>query len=321
MTLFLLAVLRLTFLGDVMLAFHPASLADREGPASPWRCLRPFLDSAVVVINLEAPFTREEQPMIPDKAFLFRVDPRYVRVLVAGGVRVAATANNHVMDFGVAGLRETHRTLERAGIAHVGTGMSARAARRAVILDTLGERVAFLAYSLTFPEDYWAGQDRPGTAFGHERWIRNDIRQARKEASFVVVMFHWGRERWPAPRPYQIALAHAAVEAGADLVIGHHPHVIQPVEVYRGRAIFYSLGNGLFGSTSPRPQGVLVHLTLGPDSARFEVVPLEVRPPYGGLPPHPLPEPYRTHDLMFLLEGISWTPTRAGGAFSLPRGR
>ena len=319
MTFFLLAVLRFSFLGDVMLAFHPAFLADREGPDSPWRCLRAFLDSSVVVINLEAPFTRVEVPMIPDKAFLFRVDPRYVRVLMAGGVRVAATANNHIMDYGVRGLQETHRTLDQAGIAHVGTGMDIRAARRAVVLDTLGERVVFLAYSLTFPEEYWAGQNRPGTAFGHARWIREDVRNARKEASFVVVMFHWGRERWPAPRPYQIALAHAAVEAGADLVIGHHPHVVQPVEIYRDRAIFYSLGNGLFGSSSPKPQGILVRMSLVPDSVRFEVIPLEVRPPYGGLPPRVLPDPYRTHDLEFMLENIPWTPIPSGGAFSLPR--
>ena len=317
--IFLIAVLRLAFLGDVMLAFHPASLADREGPASPWRCLRPLLDSSVVVINLEAPFTRVEVPMMPDKTFLFRVDPRHVRVLVAGGVRVAATANNHIMDYGVAGLEETHRVLRRAGLAPVGTGEDLQAARRAVVLDTLGERVAFLAYSLTFPKAYWAGRNRPGTAFGHERWIREDVRKARREASFVVVMFHWGRERWPAPRPYQIALAHAAVEAGADLVIGHHPHVVQPVEIYRDRAIFYSLGNGLFGSSSVKPQGALVRVRLDADSVHFEVVPLEVRPPYGGLPPRVLPEPYRTHDLAFMLSEIPWKSTPSGGAFSLPR--
>ena len=315
----LLVALRLTFLGDVMLAFHPARVVDERGPRFVWRCLKPFLDSSLVVINLEAPFTRADSPMMPDKTFLFRVDPRYVRVLVAGGVRVAATANNHIMDYGVAGLQETHRVLAQAGIAFVGTGRNARAARRAVILDTLGERVAFLAYSLTFPKAYWAGRNRPGTAFGHARWIREDVRKARKEASFVVVMFHWGRERWPAPRPYQIALAHAAVEAGADLVIGHHPHVIQPVEVYRGRAIFYSLGNGLFGSSSVKPQGALVRVNLSADSVRFEVIPLEVRPPYGGLPPRVLPEPYRTHDLAFMLEEIPWRPTPSGGAFSLPR--
>jgi len=287
--------LRLTFLGDVMLAYHPAQMADEGGPQIVWRCLKPFLDSSLVVINLEAPFTRAENPMIPDKTFLFRVDPRYVRVLVAGGVRVAATANNHIMDYGVEGLQETHRVLAEAGIAFVGTGMNAHAARRAAVLDTLGERVAFLAYSLTLPEAYWATDHRPGTAFGHEQWIREDVQKVRKEASFVVVMFHWGRERWPAPQPYQITLAHAAVEAGADLVIGHHPHVIQPVEIYRGRAIFYSLGNALFGSSSVVPQGALVQVNLSADSVHFEVV-----PPRGATPiwrassptsPRALPEP------------------------------
>lgn len=321
MSLLFFSLLRLAFLGDVMLAFHPTWLMEKAGPEALWRCLRPAVESSVVVANLEAPFTRVSTPLIPDKTFLFRVDPQAVRVLGAGRVRVVSTANNHIMDFGVEGLLETHRILETMGIAHVGTGRNTGEARRAVFLDTLGERVAFLAYSLTFPEAYWASRTRAGTAFGHASWVREDVQQVRKKATLVVVIFHWGRERWHAPRPYQVSLAHAAVDAGADVVIGHHPHVIQPVEIYKNRAIFYSLGNGMFGSSSVKPQGTLVEMEVMPDSFRFEVIPLEVRPPYGGTAPRPLPEPYRTHDLSFMLETVPHVRTDLGGVFSLPRRR
>lgn len=313
--------LKLVFLGDVMLAFHPQQFVDQYGDTALWRCLRPFIDSSVVIANLEAPLTLHDEPMIPSKTFLFRVPPRYVSTLQAGNIRLVTTANNHILDFGVPGLWETHTVLRKAGIAYVGTGENSTDARKGWILDTLGERIAFLAYSLTFPQAYWATPDHPGTAFGHARWIREDIQKMRQQgATFVVVLFHWGRERWVAPRPYQQHVAHQAIESGADLVVGHHPHVLQPVEIYHGKTITYSLGNGIFGSSSPKPQGALLLLDLQPDRLTYEIVPLEVRPSFGGLPPHPLPSPHREYDINFMLQNIpSWEMTPEGGRWTLSR--
>ncbi len=321
MWFWVLVGLKLAFLGDVMLAFHPATFVDRHGSRALWRCLRTYVDSAVVVVNLEAPFTLHDRPMLPEKTFLFRVHPRYVDVLRAGGVRVVTTANNHILDFGYPGLEETHRVLHRAGIGIAGTGNTVREARRGWVLDTLGERIAFLAYSLTFPEAYWATPRRPGTAFGHAAWIREDVARMRREgATFVVVLFHWGRERWVAPRPYQEELARVAIRAGADLVVGHHPHVVQPVVLEQGKPVVYSLGNGIFGSASPRPQGALLVVDLQPGEVTYHLIPLEVRPSFGGLPPRPLPSPHREYDLAFMLQGIpNWERTPEGGMWRVDR--
>jgi len=111
-------------------------------------------------------------------------------------------------------------------------------------------RVAFLAYSLVFPEEFWAGPEKPGTAFGHERYVRADVAAARRRADVVVVSFHWGREGQTGLRDYQTLLAHAAIDSGASVVLGHHPHVLQGVERYKDGVIVYSLGNFAFGSYS-----------------------------------------------------------------------
>ncbi|MCF6192294.1 MAG: CapA family protein, partial [Candidatus Hydrothermae bacterium] len=190
--------------------------------------------------------------------------------------------------------------------------------RRPMYLQVNGYRVGILAYSLTYPERYWAGPRKGGTAFGHLRWIQKDITKTRQMADFVVVIFHWGRERWPILRPYQRTLAHTAIDAGADLGVGHHPHVLQPVERYHGHTVVYSLGNLLFGSSSLRPEGAVLLVRLESDSVRYRYIPLEVRPPRGGTQPYPLPEPYRTLTLKDMLPEKGWRRIPLGAEWTAP---
>ncbi len=301
-----------------MLAYHPLQMVQQHGENAPWACLITLADSIRWVVNLEAPLTTHARPWIPEKPFVFQVDPRWSSLLSHWRVTGVTVANNHILDYGWEGWKETRTALQKTGIPWVGLGDHIRDARRPLFLQVDGYRVGILAYSLTYPERYWAGPRKGGTAFGHLRWIQKDITKTREKADFVVVIFHWGRERWPILRPYQRTLAHAAIDAGADLVVGHHPHVLQPVERYHGHTVVYSLGNLLFGSSSLRPEGAVLLMRLEPDSVRFRYIPLEVRPPRGGTQPYPLPEPYRTLTLQEMLPRGIWSRIPFGAEWTEP---
>lgn len=204
----------------------------------------------IAMANLEGPLTHEGTPA-PDKRFLFRSPPDKVAcALKQAGFDVVTLANNHTLDYGTVGLTHTIEALDKYGIAHVGAGDDLAHARRAHILERKGKRIAVLGYSLTFPEEFWADINKPGTAFGHRKHIMADIAAAREQADIVVVNFHWGQESKTELRPYQIGLGRDAINAGAQLVVGHHPHILQAVERYKDGVILYSLGNFAFGSYS-----------------------------------------------------------------------
>lgn len=245
------AVVQIVAVGDIMLGGTAAPELARFGYDYPFARVRDLLRRADVVFgNLEGPLTNRGTPAV--KQYVFRSPPQYVApALARAGFNAVSLANNHSMDYGVDGLRDTIAALTEAGIRHAGAGEDLAAAHQPAIITVGGVRVAVLAYSLTFPEEFWADDTRPGTAFGHEYQVRADVAAAKKRADIVLVSFHWGREGTVEPRDYQRKLGHAAIEAGAAVVVGHHPHLLQGVERYRGGVILYSLGNFVFGSYSP----------------------------------------------------------------------
>lgn len=220
-------------------------------PGYPWAGTKAVLQSATLLFgNQESPFTGRGSVYVPKK-WLLRSDPRTVRSLVAAGFDLVTLANNHMLDYGPLGLEDTLFTLRQARIAHAGAGMNQAAARKAVVLTgNDGRRFAFLAYSQTFPAEFWATASRPGTAHGDPAIFTADIQKAKAVADEVIVAFHWGEELKTAPLAYQKDFAHWCIDAGAALVVGHHPHVLQGLEVYHGGLIAYSLGNFLFASYS-----------------------------------------------------------------------
>lgn len=237
--------------GDIMLGGTAAPELARFGYDYPFERVVGVLRRGDVVFgNLEGPLTK--RGAAAGKQYVFHSPPQLVApALARAGFNVLSLANNHSMDYGLEGLRDTVRALTQAGIRHAGAGDNLAAARQPAIIDVTGARVAVLAYSLTFPEEFWAGPDRPGTAFGHEHQVRADVAAARRNADIVLVSFHWGREGIAEPRDYQITLGRAAIDAGAAAVLGHHPHRLQGVARYRDGVILYSLGNFVFGSYSP----------------------------------------------------------------------
>lgn len=245
------AELRISAVGDIMLGGTMGPVLLTEGYDHPFVQVRKFLqDSHIVFGNLEGPLT-DRGEAVPGKKYVFRSPPeKVIPALQAAGFTVFSLANNHILDYGVEGLEQTVEVLKAAGIHNAGAGRNLREARQPALVRAGGRTVAFLAYSLTFPESFFAESDKPGTAFGHEHHVRVDVAQARRQADVVIVSFHWGREAETTLRDYQPRLGRAAIDAGASAVLGHHPHILQGIERYKHGVILYSLGNFTFGSYS-----------------------------------------------------------------------
>ncbi|GIV00220.1 MAG: hypothetical protein KatS3mg014_1835 [Actinomycetota bacterium] len=202
-----------------------------------------FREDDLTVINLECPPTTVVAPAA--KAYVFRCDPAALPAARRAGVEVANLANNHAFDQGSEGLLDAVSNLRAAGIVAIGAGRSERGADAPRYVDVGGWRIGLVGVGeVISSEAQVAVGDRPGTAVGHDfpRALRA-IRQAARSADLVVVVIHWGVELDTEPRAYQVAEAHRMIRAGADAIFGHHAHRLQPMEVYRGRPIFYGLGN------------------------------------------------------------------------------
>jgi len=274
------AEVRIAAVGDIMLGGTGTPEFEKFGYDYPFEKTRALLKQSHIVFgNLEGPLTHTEHEAVAKK-YRYRSPPEKVAPALANaGFRVVSLANNHAMDQGAEGLKHTMDALDLVGIKHAGAGMNLAEARKPAILEAHGARVAFLAYTLTFPEEFWATPDRPGSPFGHEAQVRADIAQAKQQADIVLVSFHWGQEGKTELRDYQKQLGRAAIDAGAGAVIGHHPHVLQGVERYRDGVILYSLGNFAFGTYGPEAfASALAELTFRDRKlAEVRLHPLNVR--------------------------------------------
>ena len=263
--------------GDIMLGGGGTAVLAVRGADYPFLSTSTLLKNADLTIgNLEAPLTRGGTEF-RDKRFRFRATPHLAPALKRAGLSVVTLANNHILDFGAKGLADTLFHLSSADIAYAGAGMNLAEARRPAIATAKGKTVGVLAYSLTLPSEFFAAPGRAGTAPGYLRHVCDDIGKLRGAVDHVVVSFHWGGELLATPRAYQVAMARAAVEAGADVIIGHHPHVLQGIERDKGGLILYSLGNFAFATPSTRSdRSVIALITLGRGVEELELVPLNV---------------------------------------------
>jgi len=263
--------------GDIMLAGSGENIYRKNGYDYPFDATRNTLKQGDLVIgNLETPITSSGVEF-KEKKFRFKADPKAALALRNAGFTHLSLANNHILDYGEDGLRQTLAALDTNSIIYSGAGMDLAAARKAEIVAINGVKVAFLSYSLTHPKEFFAGAETAGTAPGYLQFFTADIKQAKKNADCVIVSFHWGEEGLEKPKPYQITTAHKAVDAGADIVIGHHPHVLQGVERYKDGVIFYSLGNFAFGSISKSSDvSMIARITFDGSVKEVEILPLNV---------------------------------------------
>jgi poly-gamma-glutamate capsule biosynthesis protein CapA/YwtB (metallophosphatase superfamily) len=232
----------------------------------------------LTMVNLECPVTDIVDP--EPKAFTFRCDPQALPAARRAGVDVMSQANNHAYDQGPAGLTDSLEAIRAAGLVSVGAGSDEAEALRAATFEVDGWTVAVIGIDqILDPIDQVAGPDKPGTAVGHDfRLALRAVRDATASSDLVVVMIHWGVELEVRPRPYQIRQAHRMVDAGADVIFGAHPHVMQPLETYRGRPIFYSLGNFVWPRISEAASATaLAEVVITPDgSIRARMLPIEI---------------------------------------------
>jgi len=241
-------VATLAFVGDVLLGYGMVeTLIDRHGVHYPWDNVRSILTSAdYAMANLECAISTRGQPQ-PRKEWTFRGKPETLEGLRSGGIDVVSLANNHTLDYGTDAFLDTLEHLDRYGVARVGGGRNLAEALRPHIWEKDGLKVGFLAATAIYPGGWEATGTRPGLLVTHyESQVMKAIRDLRETVDVVVVGVHWGVERDPMPDAYQRRYGRALVDNGAHLVIGHHPHVLQGIEVYRGALIAYSLGNFVF---------------------------------------------------------------------------
>lgn len=213
----------------------------------PFLKIRDYLKSADLVFgNLETPIIQGAE--IPNFEMIFRSNPGTEQALKRAGFSILSLANNHTPNFGKKGLTDTFNYLENAGIKYIGAGRNKQEANQPIYIEKNGIKFAFFAYNDVdvVPTSYEASDDHAGTAFMRIDKMTEAVKEAKQKSDFVIVSMHSGTEYADRPNDSQVNFAHAAIDAEADLIIGHHPHVVQTLEKYKGKFIFYSLGNFVF---------------------------------------------------------------------------
>lgn len=265
----------LAFAGDVLLSDHVLNAYRTGGGITGvvGESLLQEADSAdLFMVNQEFPFSSRGTPA-PDKQFTFRLPPEKVSLLQEMGIGLVTLANNHALDFGRDALLDTCAALEGAGIPYVGAGENLERAKALYRQQIGGWKVGFLGATRVIPVADWAATgSSPGMLSTYDPSVLlEEIRKAKEICDYLVVYVHWGKERESQPEEYQRQLGRQYLEAGADLVIGSHPHVLQGIEYDQGKPIVYSLGNFVFGSSIPRT--VLLKAFWDGKETRLKVVP------------------------------------------------
>jgi len=196
-----------------------------------------LLSNDLVVANLEGPITDNKSISVGTAVgsadnYFFTFDPSVAKTLFENNMRLVDLGNNHILNFGQAGLDSTEKYLSEAGVDYFGS----RAPLKSKIENIHGVNIAFVSYN-EFSDD--SAEDEQNTTV-------EEIKKAKASADIVIVFCHWGVEYALNPTDGQKELAHQFIDEGADLVIGSHPHVIEPMEIYNGKRIYYSLGNFIF---------------------------------------------------------------------------
>jgi len=237
----------LVFGGDVMLSREIGNIMRRNNDYTYfWKDIKSlFADSDIAFVNFENPVSDRGQNV--GSIYSFRAEPKSLEGLTYAGIDVASFANNHVWDWGREAFLQSFDLLTQNGIEYVGAGKNFTESHTAKIIERNGVKVAYLGYTNLLPYSLRQVDSVPSVAGIDVGQIEKDIQKARDEGAHIVVTsFHFGEEYETKHNQYQEQIAHAAIDAGADLVIGHHPHVVQEVEKYNNGIIAYSLGNLIF---------------------------------------------------------------------------
>ncbi len=267
----------LTFGGDVMLARHVQTLQEKSGSfVTAWENIADvFRQADIAVVNLESPFSSTAP--YPTEGFIFKAKPSNINGLKFAGIDIVTLANNHFGNAGITGAEFTFNHLADNNIQYVGAGNTAQEAYSGKIIEKNGIKIGFIAQS--YNAGFGAGVNNPGVAILDINKLKSNIKELKQDADVVVAMLHGGIEYVRYPNDDQELFARSAIDAGADLVIMQHPHWIQNIERYKGRYIFYSLGNLIFDQNWSREtsEGLVVKVKVTKnDIESFELLPIVI---------------------------------------------
>lgn len=257
----------LLFTGDIMLdrgvEFY---ITQRNDWKLPFRLIADTLQKADLVLgNLESIISDKGQNV--GSIYSFRADPKTLEGLTFAGFDILSVTNNHSLDWGMDALRDSMNRLKEIGIIPIGAGETKAEAYSPTIIEVKGAKIGFLAYTAQGSLLWEATETNSGVAWVEETNLQDITQQitlARKQADIVIVSVHFGEEYQTQPNETQKLIAQSAIDAGANVVVGHHPHVIQPVEQYKQGWIAYSLGNFVFdqGFSPETMEGLLLEVKI-----------------------------------------------------------
>ena len=258
----------LIFGGDIMLSRTVnAQMEKYQSYTWPLQKIAPlFQEADIAIANLESPFLFTKDYQVPTGSFAFKANPKSVAALSLAGFDVLSLANNHILNQGVKGLSDTIKILNDASIKYIGTRD-----HNLVIKESQGIKFAFLSYTYN---------DSTSIANMSDDSVKTDIAAAKKQADIVIVLMHAGTEYSRKPNNQQIDFAHLAINSGADLVVGSHPHWPQTIETYQGKTIIYSLGNLVFDQmwSKDTSVGLLAKVYFnGKEQTNIEYIPINIK--------------------------------------------
>lgn len=266
--------------GDVNFGNGVTPYISSGGLDYPLGAARGTLESSdLAFVNLECCISSGGRP-VPGKEFCFRGPADTAECLALGGVDVVSLSNNHAKDYGDQALLDTMDNLQKRCVVWCGAGENIEEAYAPAVMDVRGRKVAFLAFTSVVPYGWPATSSSCGCATTYDRdMVSEAIKEASRANDVVVASFHWGIELQTSPNGDQRALAHLAIDSGADLVLGHHPHVVQGFELYRDGFIAYSLGNFVFSPPRRISSMTLAVVALLGDQGfvQAEIVPMAIR--------------------------------------------
>ncbi len=270
--------LTLIFIGDVMFERGvKAKILKNNDFKFPFLKVAEFLNSADITFgNLEGPVSKRGKSQ--GSVYSFRFDPRVMEGIKFAGFDVMSVANNHIMDYGRDALLDTIQILRDSGVVSVGAGENYEAANKEAIFDVKAQKVAYLAYTNLYPKGLMATAKGAGVSDFDLLKIKDKISDLKNKADLIIISLHWGVEYKKEANEEQKKIGRELIEAGADLIIGHHPHVPEEIEQYKDGWIIYSLGNFVFDQNfSEETMGGLVVQIKVKNGEIKEVEPIPIK--------------------------------------------
>lgn len=238
----------LTFSGDTMFDWQLRPVIQSKGADYPFQHVKPEIEKAdYSFVNLESAFTTQEKKY-PGQLFWIKSDPSTLKAIKNTGYDIVNIGNNHTLDYYQDGLLDTISHVEKMGFPYIGAGKNAKDAYTAREVTIKGKKFKFLSFVRFMPDTAWIATDnKPGIANGYDlNLVTKTIKEQKKDADYMIVYMHWGVEKTNRPAAYQKEYVQKIVEAGANAIVGSHPHWLQGFEYYNKVPVAYSLGNFLF---------------------------------------------------------------------------